>query len=48
MNTFLFSLKVMGIGLIGIFSVTIVLIIAMVILTRLFPVSAEKQDEESK
>jgi len=48
MSTFFFSLKVMGVGLIGIFSVTIVLIIAMVILTRLFPVSAEKQGEESK
>lgn len=34
---FLESLKIMGAGMFGIFSVTIVLIVIMEILTRMFP-----------
>lgn len=41
MANFLFSLKVMGIGLIGIFSVTILLILVMMLLTKIFPAGKE-------
>ena len=34
---FLDSLKIMGTGMVGIFSVTIVLVVIMEILTRAFP-----------
>lgn len=37
MNTFLGSLKVMGLGMLGIFIVTIVLIVIMMLLTKIFP-----------
>ncbi len=36
-STFLQSLRIMGVGMLGIFVVTIVLIAAMVILTKIFP-----------
>jgi hypothetical protein len=45
LQNFITSLKVMGIGLVGIFSVTIVLILVMILLTRLFPVAREKTGE---
>ncbi len=41
MTNLLFSLKVMGIGLIGIFSVTILLILVMMLLTKIFPAGKE-------
>lgn len=39
MNTdvFLQSLKVMGIGMLGIFSVTLVIILVILLLTKIFP-----------
>lgn len=39
---FLSSLRVMGVGMLGIFIVTAVLIIVMVALTKLFPERKEK------
>lgn len=38
-TNFLFSLKVMGIGLMGIFSVTFVLIVLMKMIAAIFPVT---------
>ena len=34
---FMDSLKVMGLGMLGIFSVALILILIMIILTKLFP-----------
>lgn len=39
---FLESLKVMGLGMLGIFTVTIVLVLIMKLLTKLFPSDGEK------
>ncbi|MDY5113693.1 MAG: OadG family protein [Bilifractor sp.] len=44
MNTFLGSLKVMGLGMLGIFIVTIVLIVIMMLLTKIFPARANGAD----
>ena len=43
-TTFMESLKVMGLGMLGIFSVAVVLILIMMLLTKLFP--AKKDTEE--
>ena len=43
-TTFVESLKVMGLGMLGIFSVAVALILIMVLLTKLFP--AKKNSEE--
>ena len=43
---FLESLKIMGIGMLGIFIVTMVLIGVMVLLTKAFP--EKKEDKEEK
>lgn len=40
---FLQSLRVMGLGMVGIFAVTIILVLIMKLLTRLFP-SDVKED----
>lgn len=45
MSTFLESLKVMGIGMLGIFIVTLVLIAIMMLLTKLFPAKKESTEE---
>ena len=44
MNTFLQSLKVMGLGMLGIFIVTIVLIAIMMLLTKLFPAQGKSPE----
>ena len=44
MNTFLGSLKVMGLGMLGIFIVTIVLIVIMMLLTKIFPARKNSAD----
>lgn len=41
---FLESLKVMGLGMLGIFTVTIALVLIMKLLTRLFP--TDRPDKE--
>jgi hypothetical protein len=46
-STFLQSLRIMGVGMLGIFVVTIVLIAAMVILTKIFPAGKEKKEKDS-
>ena len=43
-TSFMESLKVMGLGMLGIFSVAVVLILIMMLLTKLFP--AKKDTEE--
>ena len=43
-TSFMESLRVMGLGMLGIFSVAVVLILIMIILTKLFP--AKKDTEE--
>ena len=45
MDTFLSSLRVMGIGMLGIFAVTAVIILVIVILTKVFP---EKNDKNKQ
>ncbi|HUM83489.1 MAG TPA: hypothetical protein PLN48_06890 [Lachnospiraceae bacterium] len=45
MDTFLSSLRVMGIGMLGIFAVTAVIILVIVILTKVFP---EKKDKNKQ
>ncbi|MCH3999487.1 MAG: OadG-related small transporter subunit [Lachnospiraceae bacterium] len=47
-STFLQSLRIMGVGMLGIFVVTIVLIAAMVILTKIFPAGKEKKEKDSR
>lgn len=42
---FLASLRVMGLGMLGIFSVAVVLMLIMMLLTKLFPA---KKDENKK
>lgn len=44
---FLSSLKVMGVGMLGIFIVTAVLILVMVILMKIFPASKDHTDENA-
>jgi len=48
MNTanFIESLRVMGLGMLGIFSVAAVLILIMLLLTKLFPVKPEDKDQQ--
>ena len=43
-TSFMESLRVMGLGMLGIFSVAVVLILIMILLTKLFP--AKKDTEE--
>ena len=43
-TSFMESLRVMGLGMLGIFSVAVVLILIMMMLTKLFP--AKKDSEE--
>ena len=43
---FLESLKVMGLGMLGIFTVTVALVLIMKLLTKLFP--TDKQKKKSK
>ncbi|MBP7348970.1 MAG: hypothetical protein KA965_09835 [Butyrivibrio sp.] len=43
-TSFMESLRVMGLGMLGIFSVAVVLILIMMLLTKLFP--AKKDTEE--
>ena len=43
---FFASLKVMGLGMLGIFSVAVVLVIIMIVLNKLFPAKHET-DEKS-
>lgn len=43
---FLESLKVMGLGMLGIFTVTVALVLIMKLLTKLFP--AVRSDKESQ
>ncbi len=43
---FLESLKVMGLGMLGIFTVTVALVLIMKLLTKLFPV--DHPDKESQ
>ena len=43
-TSFIESLRVMGLGMLGIFSVAVVLILIMMLLTKLFP--AKKDTEE--
>lgn len=43
-TSFMESLRVMGLGMLGIFSVAVVLILIMMMLTKLFP--AKKDTEE--
>ncbi|MDY6325069.1 MAG: hypothetical protein SPL99_08385 [Catonella sp.] len=45
LSNFEISLQVMGIGLIGIFSVTIVLMMLMYLLRKLFPADADKKQK---
>ena len=47
-STFLQSLRIMGVGMLGIFVVTIVLIAAMVILTKIFPAGKEKKEKDRR
>jgi hypothetical protein len=42
-TNFMESLKVMGLGMLGIFTVAIVLIVIMKVLVKLFPVKQEEQ-----
>lgn len=46
MGNFLASLKVMGLGMLGIFSVALVLMLIMMLLTRLFPAKKEQDGAE--
>ncbi len=43
---FLESLHVMGLGMLGIFSVAIVLVLIMTLLTKLFPAKEEEDDDK--
>lgn len=43
-TSFMESLRVMGLGMLGIFSVAVVLILIMILLTKLFP--AKKDSEK--
>ncbi len=38
------SLRVMGLGMLGIFSVAVVLILIMMLLTKLFPVKKDAEE----
>lgn len=41
---FLQSLKIMGLGMLGIFTVTLILILFMKLLTKLFPADQQRED----
>ena len=46
---FLESLKVMGLGMLGIFTVTVALVLIMKLLTKLFPaVRSDKESQEER
>lgn len=42
---FLDSLRVMGLGMVGIFAVTLILIAVMKLLTKVFPSDGEKEEK---
>ena len=42
---FFASLKVMGLGMLGIFSVAVVLVIIMIVLNKLFPAKPESEEK---
>lgn len=44
---FLQSLEVMGLGMLGIFAVTLILILLMKLLTKLFPADKNKEEPSS-
>lgn len=46
MENFLASLKVMGLGMLGIFVVAAVLVIIMMLLTKLFPANKEEENSD--
>lgn len=46
MTNFMEALKVMGLGMLGIFTVTVVLIIIMYVLTKAFPPKKDKKETE--
>ena len=43
-TSFIESLRVMGLGMLGIFSVAVVLILIMMLLTKLFPVKKDAEE----
>lgn len=43
-TSFMESLRVMGLGMLGIFSVAVVLILIMMLLTKLFPVKKDAEE----
>lgn len=45
-ENFLASLRVMGLGLLGIFTVAVVLMLIMMLLTKIFPAKQQETDEE--
>jgi len=47
-ETFIASLRVMGLGMIGIFSVAVVLMLIMMFLTKVFPAKKSGGDEKSQ
>ena len=46
MTNFIVSLQVMGLGMLGIFSVTIILILVMKAITKIFPAPTEEPEKE--
>ena len=46
MENFLASLKVMGLGMLGIFIVAVVLVVIMMLLTHLFPANKEDKNPD--
>ena len=45
-QNFLASLRVMGLGMLGIFSVAVALMLIMMLLTKLFPTNKEENQPE--
>ncbi len=45
-ENFLASLRVMGLGMLGIFTVAVVLMLIMMLLTKIFPAKQQETDEE--
>ena len=43
-TSFMESLRVMGLGMLGIFSVAVVLILIMMLLTKLFPTKKDTEE----
>lgn len=48
MENFFASLRVMGLGMLGIFAVAVVLILVMMALTKLFPVKEEAGEDKAQ